>query len=325
MHLYKYVSNPNFILNDGYIRATQLSALNDPFEAHYSKKELKKLIKEFNCELDEKKFLKYIEKNKHKVGVISFTEAKDDLLMWAHYANEHKGALIGFSFYTGFFKKLFRFTETAFDKPFDYYDGKCHAIIYRKQPMYKIDMFDRDYSNISVEGKDRLLFEIFLQKSDEWIYEKEHRIILKLSQADKVILDDFDKHKDIKFIDNMLNDDLLEKPKIEFESCKKENGDKSTKLHIFLEDIESEEDRSILGNSLASLAKNNSEILYLFKVDSSSISSLTYGIKSSKEIMNKKYFNTFFKGWDFLVPPNKSIHTHKFFTPNEIRKFSQLN
>lgn len=289
MHLYKYVSNPNFILNDGYIRATQLSALNDPFEANYSKKALKKLTKEFNYELDEKELLKYIEENKHKVGVISFTETKDDLLMWAHYANEHKGVLIGFSFYGGFFKKLFRFTETAFDKPFDYYDGKCHAIIYRKQQMYKIDMFDRDYSNIFAEGEDRLLFEIFLQKSDEWIHEKEHRIILKLSQADKVILDDFDKYKDIRFIDNMLNNDLLEKPKIEFESCKKENGDKCTKLHIFLEDMKSEEDRSVHGNLLANLAKDNPEIVYLFKIDSSSICSLTYGIKSSKEIRNNKY------------------------------------
>ena len=289
MHLYKYVSNPNFILNDGYIRATQLSALNDPFEATYSKKALKKLTKEFNNELDEREIIKYIEENKHKVGVISFTEAKDDLLMWAHYANEHKGVLIGFSFYTVFFKKLFRFTETALDKPFDYYDGKCHAIIYRKQQMYKIDMFDRDYSNISVEGEDRLLFEIFLQKSDEWIYEKEHRIILKLSQADKVILDDFDKYKDIPFIDNMLNNDILEKPKIEFESCKKDNGDECKKLHIFLEDIESEEDRSVYGNLLASLAEDNSEIVYLFKIDSSSICSLTYGTKSSKEIRNNKY------------------------------------
>ncbi len=314
MILFKYVSNPNFILDDGYIRATQLSALNDPFEANYSKKALKKLTKEFNCELDEKELLKYIEENKHKVGVISFTEAKDDLLMWAHYANEHKGALIGFSFYIDFFKKLFRFTETAFDKPFDYYDGTCHPVIYRKQPMYKIDMFDRDYSNISVEGEDRLLFEIFLQKSDEWIYEKEHRIILKLSQADKVILDDFDKYKSIPSIDDILNNDLSEKPKVEFESCKKNNGDKYTKLHIFLEDIECEEDRSIIGNSLANLAKNNPEILYLFKVDSSSICSLTYGIKSSEETINNKYLypreTGYFERYKTIL--NKKAYTLKF-------------
>ena len=40
MMLFKYVSNPDFILEDGYIRATQLSALNDPFEANYDKKGL---------------------------------------------------------------------------------------------------------------------------------------------------------------------------------------------------------------------------------------------------------------------------------------------
>ena len=41
----------------------------------------------------------------------------------------------------------------------------------------------------------RLLYEIFQQKSDEWIYEKEHRIILKLEQADRIVIDKEDIKK----------------------------------------------------------------------------------------------------------------------------------
>jgi Ca2+-binding EF-hand superfamily protein len=75
MRLYKYVANPENILKDGYIRATQLSALNDPFEANYSKEGLKELIREFDYTSKGEEFINYIEENKHKVGVISFTDS----------------------------------------------------------------------------------------------------------------------------------------------------------------------------------------------------------------------------------------------------------
>jgi hypothetical protein len=306
MHLYKYVNEPKYILEEGYIRATQLSALNDPFEANYSKKELKYLAKEFNDYSDKKerkKLVKYVEENISKVGIISFTESKDNLLMWAHYANEHKGALIGFLLHGNSFKNLFSDgINTVFDENFDYYNGVCHPVIYRKQPLYNIDKFDRDYSNISMEGYDRLVHEILLQKSDEWIYEKEHRIILKLSQADKVILEDFDKYKNIDFIDNMLNSDIFDEKPI----VKKEGKE----LHIYLEQMKVNEDRCLWGDGLANLARNNPQILFLFKLHPNSISSLTYGIRAEKK---EKYFypnSRFFE--IFKTKLNKKNYTLKF-------------
>ena len=195
MMLFKYVSNPDFILEDGYIRATQLSALNDPFEANYDKKGLRELAKHFD-DMSGKEIIDYIEKHKYKIGVICFSETKDNLLMWAHYANEHKGALIGFSISSEtIFENLISPHDSSFFMDYCMYLGKCLPIKYRKQPLYKIDKFDRDYSNVCVEREDRILFEIFQQKSDEWIYEKEHRITLRLEQADKVILDDINKPK----------------------------------------------------------------------------------------------------------------------------------
>ncbi|WP_157673944.1 hypothetical protein [Cognaticolwellia beringensis] len=43
---------------------------------------------------------------------------------------------------------------------------------YRKGLRYRNDKFDYDYSSIAVEGADKVLFEVFMQKSDEWIYEQ---------------------------------------------------------------------------------------------------------------------------------------------------------
>lgn len=275
--LFKYVSNPDFILKDGYIRATQLSALNDPFEATYDKKGLKELARHFD-DISGKKIIAYIEEHKHKIGVICFSETKDNLLMWAHYANEHKGALIGFFISTGtMFENLIKPINSSSFMEFGMFTGQCLPIKYRKQPLYKIDKFDRDYSNVTAEGEDRILFEIFQHKSDEWIYEKEHRITLKLEQADKVILDDVTRYKNIKWVNDMLNNkSMLE---IDMNKCLEKDINDENKLHIFLERIEDKINRSVYGQLLADLAKNNPNIIYLFKLSNSSICSIAYGNK----------------------------------------------
>jgi len=278
MILFKYVSNPDFILEDGYIRATQLSALNDPFEASYSKEDLIKLSLDFENTIKENELIDFIEKEKHKVGIISFTQTKDNLLMWAHYANEHKGVLIGFNF-SNYYKNIFvDLLIESYDVLLgteNLFDGRCIPINYRKQPIYKNDKFDRDYSNIAGEGENRILYEIFQQKSDEWIYEKEHRITLKLNQADKVIL-----HNIIEYQYDKLNwiSDLKK-------LCKYEENKKEDTLIFYLDSIIAEEDdeygynfnRFFYGNYLADLAKDNPENIYLFKIDSSCICSITNG------------------------------------------------
>jgi hypothetical protein len=49
-----------------------------------------------------------------------------------------------------------------------------------------------------------LHFEIFQQKSDEWIYEKEHRVTLRLDQADKVIVNDIHRLKNTFVLNKLL-------------------------------------------------------------------------------------------------------------------------
>ena len=291
MVLFKYVSNPDCILKDGYIRATQLSALNDPFEATNSEKGLKKLLSYFEGIIKEKELIDFIEKEKHKVGVISFTQTKDNLLMWSHYANEHNGALIGFSFLPDFkniFKNLIIDDSNTLLRGENFFDGRCLAINYRKQPIYKNDKFDRDYSNIAGEGENRILHEIFQQKSDEWIYEKEHRITLKLNQADKVILHKSSQYENLNWLINLKK------------ICKvleeKEKEKEKDTLTVYLNDFIDKEDdnfnRLYYGNHLADLAKDNPANIYLFKIESSSICSITYGCNvKNTNIFNYKYPN----------------------------------
>lgn len=309
MYLFKYVSNPDFILEDGYIRATQLSALNDPFEAIYDENRLNELSSYFEGTETGEELTSYINKNKEKIGIISFSESKDNLLMWSHYANNHKGALIGIIRQTIHKEQIF---ENLFVPDYNtllgcenFFDGRYMPVKYRKQLLYKIDNFDRDYSNIAGEGADRILYEIFQQKSDEWIYEKEHRIILKLEQADKVILDNSKG--------TYSNIDWMNKLK-KRKYCT--SNRKSKLISIYLNKINDEVDRQVTGNMLADLAKNNPNNIYLFKLNTSSICSISYGHKTNEEnIYNYEY-------------PNRTgrfdIFTTEIDKNNDIIKFSEV-
>ncbi len=305
------MSSPYTLFDDGYIRATQLSALNDPYEAFYCKKGLKELVKHFDIssvfDFDDGKvsFAKYVEKHKNQMGVISFTEAKDNLLMWAHYANEHKGVVAGFctlDFDNGMFANLFQpppsFTSALFEH--EIFDGIPKPVMYRKQPRYRIDRFDFDYTHIIADGADRILYEIFLQKSEEWMYEKEHRIILRLEQADKVKI--FDIHtlgnEDIKNL--IINSDWCTFTDKGF-------------YEITLMDITDEAIRFAVAKALASLSANKNNV-YLFKLKPNAISHCLLGLNStlSYQDVMKKYVNSvgYYEVWKSTQ--NKENYTIEF-------------
>ncbi|WP_323094392.1 DUF2971 domain-containing protein, partial [Aeromonas hydrophila] len=107
--LYKYYgSMPTNYLDNPTIRLTPPVQLNDPFEKiipveildYISENEdLYNQICAYSNIANEKKV-----KTKHLLntsinscGVASFSETQRNLLMWAHYANNHKGICIGYS------------------------------------------------------------------------------------------------------------------------------------------------------------------------------------------------------------------------------------
>ncbi len=107
-----------------------------------------------------------LEKWNNIIGLISLSETPSNILMWSHYADNHKGFVVGFD--TG---KL----STEYD--IDYIE----AIIYQKSyPL--IDGFDDTTTQF---------YKKFFHKSDLWSYEKEWRLsknhienrILKLEKS----------------------------------------------------------------------------------------------------------------------------------------------
>ncbi|PKQ79392.1 hypothetical protein CJP16_08605 [Aeromonas sobria] len=299
--LFKYVSQHRNLFNDGFIRLSQPSALNDPFEASFCRESLDELATYFDYStaldpvLGEVSFSKYIEYKMHHIGIISFSESKENLLMWAHYADEHKGMVAGIVYnpnINSIFYKLFRadaLINSSLNVEWSPFDGAPKPVSYRKGLRYRNDMFDYDYSNISAEGADRILHEVFMQKSDEWIYEQEHRVVLRLEQADRVI---------IPSLNNIENISIRERlKKSSYTSREPVTG----KIIIDLLDIEDDAERVAVAMTLANLSKDSS-VMYFMKLSSSAINSCLLGLKSSLsstcipcEYVNSKGRFEFFK------------------------------
>ena len=117
------------------------------------------------------------------VGVICFTSKKDNLLMWAHYANNHAGVCVEFDatakFFNGQYKNssrgLFRDGTKA-----DLYEnlGEVKKVRYSKKRPLFIDPNEISYDT-----------DFWFTKSDEWSYEDEYRIFLPVEHA--INKDDF--------------------------------------------------------------------------------------------------------------------------------------
>jgi hypothetical protein len=100
-------------------------------------------------------------------GVLSLTETPDNLLMWAHYADNHRGVVVGFDEASPFFQGpeivagLLRLNRVEYNQ---------------KRPVLSVSTRDNP--------------KVFLRKSTEWAYEKEWRLIRPLNEAETSIARD---------------------------------------------------------------------------------------------------------------------------------------
>lgn len=122
----------------------------------------------------------YAEKFKNNHGVLSLCKKNDDILMWSHYGNCHKGFCIGFDTYK--LKEFIKETKLT---------GALLPITYTNK--YPIIIPKADESDVK--------YNIFIQlttKYKKWSYEKEYRyvIIEKPSMVQKI---DSDIIKSITF------------------------------------------------------------------------------------------------------------------------------
>lgn len=113
--------------------------------------------------LIEKNIRDGFEKN---IGVLSLTESPNNLLMWAHYANSHKGMVIGLDSTHPFFDQR----KTDKDE-FRHLKKLAYQKVRPKHAMLDIKSIDD-----------------FLVKGSEWKYEQEWRMLMSLRDADKKII-----------------------------------------------------------------------------------------------------------------------------------------
>jgi len=176
--LYKYLplsDDPGYLENvirDNTIKFGAPNDFNDPFECmsvigitsfNRTKKELEELTKNKGKKYSDEAFLRaygqvvarsldyYRNKSLSKYGVFCLSGKWDDILMWAHYSNDHKGVV----------------TIFQFDKNHIFYD-KMMKVQYRKGITY----FEIDHPNCA-----KKIWESFSTKDPIWEYENEYRVI----------------------------------------------------------------------------------------------------------------------------------------------------
>lgn len=94
-------------------------------------------------------------------GILSLTESYDNLLMWAHYADEHRGAVVEIET-----------SDPAFLEPDPDRQDPREVRYSLSRPRLSVD--------------DQVLLDVFFTKSPQWEYEREYRIVRRLEHATRI-------------------------------------------------------------------------------------------------------------------------------------------
>lgn len=189
MIVYKYLHSDRIdVLENSAIRFTQPAALNDPFETMPCFTDFKAYLQEqienryggvlpaaiipiLPSIIDTR--LAEIQKmiGEH-FGMLSLAKKNNNALMWAHYADAHKGFVIGFD------------SDNSFFKP-----GNGKAVDGLREVKYSTKRKVLPKSGLSfsdVEELKRANEYIFFTKSADWTYEEELRILANPKAADLI-------------------------------------------------------------------------------------------------------------------------------------------
>lgn len=182
--LYKYLPNLGIeFFEQPTFKISPPSLLNDPFEFSFSS-EVKIAYRSYLREklqnsspIEEEKINHYLNHNLSSIGIISLTETHRSLLMWAHYADEHRGFCIG--------------VDEDYLENIDHIEPNNRSIPIQNRPIkikYDTKRFDLDFNQPSFSNVLKaLVMNQLTVKSDDWMYEKEYRSIIYLLNHDKVL------------------------------------------------------------------------------------------------------------------------------------------
>ena len=180
--IYKYMEFREEFFDNRWLRFTPRLYLNDPFEVRPSFSEHAEYVHRVNgYGKTVSSVIEEMERNQYFVlkgiaiqdfdiyGILSLTERNDSLLMWAHYARDHSGMVIGFDPRHEFFdasKSSKEYVRSAASE----YIGVLKKVRYAKHR----------------KSKGASLNEYFFLKSNDWWTEREVRYVLPISEADEI-------------------------------------------------------------------------------------------------------------------------------------------
>lgn len=264
---------------DPLFRLTQPFSLNDPFDSKPTKEAIRKKIAFMSDsvgegagfisdqEIESKHFnvKKYLEEELHKFGIISLTENPHNLLMWSHYADEHNGVVISISNTDD----TFSFSEHGIDRSRIGNKSAIRVLYDSKRPGANIP----DECIYSIY-EDEFFKHFALVKSDNWIYEKEHRFLMPISEADVCIL----KATDNKQL-NVEFKNYLDKRKIDFIEDKNTYTFENKNLSNPINDV-----AKIMHDDVA---KQVGEIMFFKRLKPNAIQGIYFGCRVQTNTINE--------------------------------------
>ncbi|MGL5091332.1 MAG: DUF2971 domain-containing protein [Aeromonas sobria] len=268
--LYKYIKNLGVdYFKNPKIKISNIKYLNDPFESEAGENLIETILGGLTREggnYNRDDVAKTINEYLSSYGVFSVSETSRNPLMWAHYANEHRGICIGYK--KNIFSKSARPDKEVNDLS-EYTPRKVNYDNFR---------FDRQSEVYKPDGLMEAIKSHLLTKSDEWIYEKEHRCIVPLDSATHVRYNS-DIKNTISCIDCNVSIDSFLAASLKSKEIIK-TDDYEYKLTEKPEDI----------TSIAGVFSSFECISMLHEIDRENIYSIHLGIRVSDE-ETIKYYN----------------------------------
>ncbi|WP_371381700.1 DUF2971 domain-containing protein [Sporomusa aerivorans] len=289
-YLYKYMPLRKEFFDNLMIRATPFAALNDPYEGLYNDEQFKtankgvqKFAKKQGIPVEDvsDNFLNgvmdFIQLDFDAVGVLSFTEDYTSSLMWAHYADQHRGIVLEFDYDKPLFqdstrklgKRESRFGENYLGGFYEFPE----KVMYRRE----ILSFER-YEQVQVNGEypfREFLHDLFFTKSNDWLYEKEWRSIVQLSDADSIIC---------------RKNELLSKTLAKDKTIKVKNPDQDKIQIIYPSGYEMHEDmgdQSLKQEIALQIFSENANNINLFRLNPEAISRIYCGHRCDEDQVKK--------------------------------------
>lgn len=206
LRLYKYTDFKGALasLQNQTLRLKIVKAWNDPFESDFSG-----WIREEDSSLEELKTKAYLIKQKlsNQYAAVCFTTVQNDIIMWSHYADDHKGICLEFETcksdngFNG--EDLFKVSSAKGEK--------LREVNYMSMPSERILANFKDNEHEEYH-------KILATKGLQWSYEKEWRYISYFTEAKEYL----DKLPKILDDPNQLKNFTLHMPEYKDKTFNKE-------------------------------------------------------------------------------------------------------